>query len=252
MGRASVVGSALGLIVISILITGHGRFSRPARALEIEVRASAGTFAQLFWADDLTFTEERSIRLPLGATPDAFQRLRFPLPRKGVRWLRFNPTDAPGEVLIGRMQLLDSDGRLVDTVRSESLWPAIQTAATRHGDTMRLVTTPRDSRPSLVLSLGCQDPGSWWSSPSMVTMTGPVLATSIVVALLTACVVIVGRAAFASIQNAMPQAGSMMSQGLVVLWMAALFLVVFAAKLLLMRQYPVRAPYLDQWDGECA
>jgi hypothetical protein len=260
-GRRLVVAlAALGLIVISLIVIGRigrGRSSRSPRTLEIDMEASAGTFAQLFWADGpsfslagIRFTEEHSIRLWLGATPNAFHRLRFPLPRREVRWVRVNPTDAPGEALIGRMRLLDSDGHLLEVLSPESLWPAVQTAVTKEGDVTRLVTTSPDSAPSFVLSLGCQDPVSLWSSLTLVTTTGVVVATSMVVALLTACVVIVGRAAFAPIQNATPQTVPVMSRGLVALWMATLFLVVFAAKLLLMRQYPARTPYWDQWDAE--
>src|SRR5579864_7016153 len=58
-GRRLVVAlAALGLIVISLIVIGRigrGRSSRSPRTLEIDMEASAGTFAQLFWADGPSF-----------------------------------------------------------------------------------------------------------------------------------------------------------------------------------------------------
>ena len=45
-------------------------------------------------------------------------------------------------------------------------------------------------------------------------------------------------------------AGAGAGHGRSLLWIGALFLIVFAAKLLLMRANPVTAPYWDQWDAE--
>src|SRR5262245_31663044 len=90
-GALAALGLAL-LTVIGALVTGAGRSpsgSAP-RTLEIEMQASAGTTAQIFWAADARFANERSIQLPLRPASDGFQRLRFPLPGSGIRWLRFD------------------------------------------------------------------------------------------------------------------------------------------------------------------
>ena len=50
----------------------------------------------------------------------------------------------------------------------------------------------------------------------------------------------------------MQAAPPVVSRPLLALWLAALFLVVFSSKLLLMRHTPVIAPFWDQWDGEAA
>src|SRR3981081_413528 len=92
--------AVLGLAVLIVIVAGRrDRSSPPVQMFEVEMRVSAGTFAQLFWAADLRFVEQHSIRLPLQPASEGFQRLRFTIPSQGIRWLRFDPTDTAAEIL---------------------------------------------------------------------------------------------------------------------------------------------------------
>src|SRR6516225_8809743 len=113
-----------GVAVFAVESLGRRERTTPPWTFEIEMRASGGTFAQLFWGADQDFVEGRSIRLSLQPGADLVQRLRFPIPSHGVLWLRFDPTDAPGEIVIGGVRLLDSSGRVLTSLDPKRFQPA--------------------------------------------------------------------------------------------------------------------------------
>ena len=82
-----------------------------------------------------------------------------------------------------------------------------------------------------------------------VTPRSLVFACLVAAALLAASIRAVGVAKLAEAIGVRTQ-GSAARPGVTLLWCAALFLTVFAAKLVLMREYPLRVPFWDQWDGE--
>jgi hypothetical protein len=235
------------MVIAVVMLAGRGRSPHAPRTLQVEMQAS-GTVARLFWSADSQFADDRSIRVPLRPTSGGFQTLRFPLPSQGARRLRFDPTDAPGEILIGKVQLVDSNGQVLGALNPESLKPASQIASiSRLGDVTRVVTEPSAANPSLVASLACVEDTGPLDSLSRVTPVSLALVSLAVAALLLASLVVVGRAVFRD--AALPPAGARTGR-LAALWIVALFLVVFSAKLFLMRQNPVTVPFWDQWDAE--
>jgi hypothetical protein len=86
----------------------------------------------------------------------------------------------------------------------------------------------------------------------MVTSTALALACCAVAALLGACALAIGRAAFALADDATAGAGPALSRRASAFWLVTLFLIVFSAKLVLMRDTPSTTPFWDQWDGEAA
>ena len=245
--------AVLGLAVLIVVFTGRGRSSQAPRTLELEMQASAGTVAQLFWSSDVGFVEERSSRVPLLPTPDAFQHLRFPLPPASIRWLRFDPIDAPGEVLIDNVRLLDANGRVLETFDPQSFKPANQIASiTRQGEVTKIATTPAATDPSLVLPFGRRERFSVRDRLSLVTPLSLALVCTAAFALLAACVLVIGRTVFEREQGVGPSPTPAPSRWRAALWLTALFLVAFSAKLLLMRDNPVTVPFWDPWDGEAS
>ena len=257
-GRSSAAASpgarfalALALLVAPLVIAGCGRPSSPTRILEIEMRTSAGTFAQVFWADAPAFTEERSVRLPL-KSPGSFQRLYFPLPADGVSWLRFDPMDAPGEALIRHI-------RLIDAGRQTPGFHQCRTAPASHPDCgdharrrRRCAFRPRLAAPiprciSRSVASMADPAGDRFTT---VTTAGATLVSLAIVTLLIASVVVIGRAAFAVAPGNDVAAEFTARRGPAALWLAVLFLVVFTAKLHFLHQYPVKVPFWDQWDAE--
>ena len=95
----------------------------------------------------------------------------------------------------------------------------------------------------IALKPGCLDGDA--SLHALTRVTGPSLAlvSAVAVALLAFCVVVIGRQVMA---------GGAATWRPAVLWLATLFLVVFSAKLFLMRDNPVTVPFWDQWDAEAS
>jgi hypothetical protein len=252
--RLIKVLAAIGLaavIAVPVLHFNRDQQTRSPWTLEVEMRASDGAYAQLYWSVDRHFTEEQSARVPLQRVGDGFQQLRFLLPPQDIRWLRFDPTTASGEVLIRRMQLLDARGHVLGTFSSDDLKPVNQIASiTQQGGLTRLVIDPAVNDPFVFVATGCLDRASWFARPSMVSPILLALATAAAVALLVAAIVTIGVAAFGRGPGDGPPHGPDTSWRLAAVWMLALFLVVFSAKLYLMHVNPVTVPFWDQWYGE--
>jgi hypothetical protein len=248
--RGSVVltVSILSLMILVVLSRGSERSSTAARFLDVEMRTSAGTVAQLYWADDFAFNAERSVRLPLRPV-DGFQHLRFPLPPESARWLRLDPMNGSGEVWIRTAEVLDSNGKVISVLSPEHLHPYQQIASmTREGGMTRLVTTPGGTDPFVLASLSSVAGGSAANFIFLVTPVTLTLVTAAVLALLIASIVAVGRAAFERV----PAVSMEQSRWQLAVWMGVLFLIVFSANLFLMRENPVTTPFWDQWDIEAS
>jgi hypothetical protein len=242
------------VVILLLTMAGCGRPTRTPRTLQIEMQAS-GTNAQLYWAADSQFAEDRSTRIPLRPIADGFQRLRFQLPSEGARWLRFDPSDAPGEILIGKVQLLDSNAHVIGALDPARFKPVSQIASiSRQGDVTRVVTEAAATDPFLVATLACLDPPAPLNNLSRVTPGALTLVSAAALAVLIACILILGRRLFgAEPDPALVQSGAVAhrwTRGMTAIWIAALFLIVFSARLFLMRENPVTVPFWDQWDAE--
>lgn len=111
--------------LVAVAAIGSSVFLPGGTALEIEMRATGGTEARLFWTPDESFSEENSRALPLHQHPGEFERLQFPLPSRPLRFVRFDPLNGPGEVLIRTVRVIDRDGRTVRTIDPMVMEPLI-------------------------------------------------------------------------------------------------------------------------------
>src|SRR5262245_54477925 len=123
MTRPAVRRIAIGAFAILVAcpltaaaILSTSSFRPDGAVLEIEMRAVGGTKAELFWATAATYSARESYTIPLHQGPDAFERLRFPLPGARIWMVRFDPLDGPGEVVIRGVRVLDRDGRVVRSI----------------------------------------------------------------------------------------------------------------------------------------
>ena len=116
---------------------------------------------------------------------------------------------------------------------------------------MPLLTAPSPHRSFVFAALGCLDRDTVVDALRLVTPTTLALASVAVIALLAACVVVVVADAAGDGEGSTPRPRQgFASRRFAAMSTAVLFLAVFSAKLVLLRQNPVTAPYWDQWDGE--
>ena len=102
--------------LVAVAIVSNLEFGPAHGFLEVEMRATGGAVAQLFWTSTWAFSQEESSIVPLHTRPNDFERVRFPLPSRPLEFVRFDPLDGAGEVLIRRMQVLDVAGRPIRTI----------------------------------------------------------------------------------------------------------------------------------------
>ncbi len=246
---AAVALAAIVLLVV-LFLSGGARSSRDSLTLEVVMRASGGTAAQLFWSADHVFSGDRSSSVPLRPDVNGLQTLRFDLPSRGIAWLRFDLTDTTAEVMIQRMVLLDKDRRVLREFEPSSLTPLYQIASiTKLPNVTRVVTTADATDPMLLTMVGCLPQQDLRDRLTRVTPAAIALASLATLVLLGACVLVIGRDALGA-PPADAAGAHRPSRRLALLWIAVLFLVAFSAKLLLMRQNPVTTPFWDQWDSE--
>ena len=226
--------------LVAVAIVSNLEF-RPAHGfLEVEMRATGGAAAQLFWTSTWAFTQEESSIVALHTHPNDFERVRFPLPNRALEFVRFDPLDGAGEVLIRRMQVLDVAGRPVRTIDPILMSPLNQIASiAQEGENVRIVTTPGANDPMLLLRSQWLTAPPRWNSWQFVTSWS---------------LSWIAAAAFALIAVA---AGLVLLELRPIdlrhsLWLAALLFTVVAAKLTLLRHYPMPVPFWDQWDGEAS
>jgi hypothetical protein len=239
-----ITGGLLILLLLIVVFRPEGTSSTSQFwTFEVELRAASGTSAQLFWTSDGNFSEKQSAREPIqGGAPN--RTLRFTLPR-GVRQLRLDPTDAPGDVVIGRMALRDAAGRVLTTFTAESLTSPHDVASiTPKGNETLIVASGSD--PWVILLVGglplAFNAGTGWP----FTDVSLVLASLAAVGLLAACFLAIALDLVRAARD-----GTLASSGpWAWIWLPVVFLLVFSAKLVLIREFPVTSPYWDQWDAE--
>jgi len=228
------------LVTVAIVSLFH--FRPGGRVLEVEMRPTGGTAAQLFWTSTWAFSADESSVMPLHQHPGEFERVRFPLPSRPLLFVRFDPINGPGEVLIRRMRVLDHDGRTIRTIDPIVMSALHQIEAIMPvGDDIRVVTTPNANDPMLLLrSAWMSAPPAWYS----VTFVTPLSLAWIAAACLA---LVVTALAFLARDVTRGPFGARDA-----LWLTALFLVTLWAKLTLLDHYPMPVPFWDQWDGEAA
>ena len=74
------------------------------------------------------------------------------------------------------------------------------------------------------------------------------MSTLVALALLAVCFWLVANDLFLAIRDGTVPCAARWGW----VWLPIVFLLVFAAKLLLMREFPMTAPHWDQWDGKHA
>jgi hypothetical protein len=244
--RAAIaLGGAAALVVAALLLVSGG--TTDGRVFEIRMRSTAGNFAEIWWDLGSGFSPERSARLPLARTPDAFQSLRFKLPAEPIRHFRFDPIDGAGEVFIDGVSVLDSDGKVIRDLNPRSFLPISQIASVkREGRLVHIVSDTAAHDPYLLVTPACLERRAPAYALSSVTPFALLLscALSAGIGLASLVAIVTTPRSHVSDRNG--------RQWRPFLWLATLFLVTFSAKLLLIHSYPARVPFLDQWDAEAA
>jgi hypothetical protein len=226
--------------LVTVAIAGFRMFTPDGPILEVVMRPTGGTAAQLFWTTTWGFTEADSFVIPLHQHPGEYERLRFPLPSRPIDFFRFDFINGPGEALIRSMRVLDRQGQVVRVIDPIVMQPASQVEGIMRvpgtGET-RVVTTPDANDPILVIRGYWMTAPPRWYSLSFVTPFSLAWIVAAVLAVIVAATVAIVRDCRAGTRRD-------------ALWLTGLFFAVLAARLALLDAYPMPVPFWDQWDGE--
>jgi hypothetical protein len=228
--------------LVAVALVSLQQFQPEGSVLEVEMRPTGGTAAQLFWTSTWAFSEQDAAVAPLHQHPGEFERLRFPLPSRPLEFIRFDPINGPGEVLIRRMSVLDRGGNVVRTIDPILLTALHQIDGIMPvGDAVRVVTTKDANDPMLLLRSHWMTAMPRWSSVKFVTTWSLAWVACACLAAIVMGLALVGRDL---------RRGSFTRRD--ALWLGALFLAALASRLALLDAYPMPVPFWDQWDGEAA
>ena len=145
---------SLAFVLCSLLSFGY-IFTRPAHLrLTLEMAASQPSTAQLFYNVGTGYREEDSGSVPeISASLRDFRELSFPLPRKKLFQLRFDPMVSAGSVVIRNITIRNGNAVLFEIAPS-SVQPFNQiSTCVRDGNEIRVVTTPGANDPGLTFAL---------------------------------------------------------------------------------------------------
>ena len=163
----------VGLIVVplvTVAVASTRLFQPGGRVLEVELQATGGRWAQIFWSADFAMSPDDSSLATLHQGPGTFDTLRFPLPQTPLEVLRLDPLDGEGEVVIRQMRVLDDQGQTVRTIDPMVMLPLHQIASSdAERDGVRFVTTPGANDPMLVTKSSWLVETPRWYSLQFVT-----------------------------------------------------------------------------------
>ena len=228
--------------LVSVALLSIPQFRPGGTVFEVEMRATGGTAAQLFWTSTWAFSAEDSATVPLHQHPGQFERLQFPLPSRRLEFIRFDPLNGPGDVLIRHMRILDRGGATVRTIDPVLMLAMHQIdGIVPEGDLVRVVTTKEATDPMLLLRSYWMTAEPRWYDAQFVARWSLAWIAFACLALGITGLALVGR----DLRSGPFTRGD-------ALWLGTLFLVSLAARLALVDRYPMPVPFWDQWDGEAA
>jgi hypothetical protein len=148
--RETVWSIAVFAALVSIYLTST---HQSGNYLEVQIKSSVSSKAQIFYDIGRGLNEEDSQVLPLEAR-DTFQTLRFPLPEQPIRLLRFDPLIDPGRVVIRGATLAGGDSTAEKSIPIGTIRPTneiISTELTPEG--VAIETVPQAHDPQTIFQL---------------------------------------------------------------------------------------------------
>jgi hypothetical protein len=89
-------------------------------AMLMEMSSTTNSEAQVYYDTGENFNESDSATVPV-IGDNKFQKLRFPLPRKTLLKLRFDPLRHPGSVEIRNVRIVDAEGQLLRAIQPSEI-----------------------------------------------------------------------------------------------------------------------------------
>lgn len=121
--------SALFALAITLILSSVIAFRRWSLAtspyLYVSIKSSVNAIAKVYYdiGNGLNETDSATLTINKG---EKFHALRFLLPKKPIRYIRFDPLDTGGSFSINDIGLMDKTGQLIETINLKSVKPLRQ------------------------------------------------------------------------------------------------------------------------------
>jgi hypothetical protein len=171
------LGCTVGLGTIAINQANSAwRDSHEPNCLVIPLRVDRRDYAQVFYDVGRGFNALDCATLVVWPTREG-REMRFPVPRKPLRALRFDPLATEGSIEVGSPRLETASGRVIEALPLSAIKPQNQIAEFRQvGPILRIATTPAANDPMLTVELASP------LNPHAVSLPWAWLAVTIVAA----------------------------------------------------------------------
>ena len=141
------------IALVFVIVDAFQEWKVPQLYLRVSMKSSVDSIAQVFYDIGNGLNEKDSINCSVNKNR-GFQVLRFPLPRKPIKYIRFDPLIVEGNFSLREIQLVDELDRLIQTIDLEAVKPLHQISSIGiENDLLVATTTSKANDPMLCLDL---------------------------------------------------------------------------------------------------
>jgi len=105
---------AFVIAFIFVIVDAFQEWNAPQLYLKISMKSSVDAIAQVFYDIGNGLNEKDSIICTVYKAT-GFQVLRFPLPKKSVRYIRFDPLNKEGSIIVKEVEFVDEFGHTIQS-----------------------------------------------------------------------------------------------------------------------------------------
>jgi len=144
---------ALIIALVFVIVDAFQEWKAPQLYLRITMKSSVDSIAQVFYDIGDGLNEKDSISCTVSKNR-GLQVLRFPLPKKPIQYIRFDPLNAEGSFAVQEIQLVDESDRLIRTIDLQAVKPLHQISSIGIENGLLVATTSSKANdPMLYLEL---------------------------------------------------------------------------------------------------
>jgi len=144
---------ALIIALVFVIVDAFQEWKVPQLYLKVSMKSSVDSIAQVFYDIGDGLNEKDSISCTVSKNR-GLQVLRFPLPRKPIQYIRFDPLIVEGNFSLREIQLVDESGCLIQSIDLQAVKPLQQISSIRiENDLLVATTSSKANDPMLYLDL---------------------------------------------------------------------------------------------------
>ena len=144
---------AFVIALVFLFVDAFQEWKAPQLSLHVTMKSSVDSIAQVFYDISNGLNEKDSVNCTVSKNR-GLQVLRFPLSRKPIQYIRFDPLNAEGSFAVQEIHLVDESDRLIKTIDFQAVKPLHQISSIGIENGLLIATTSSKANdPMLYLDL---------------------------------------------------------------------------------------------------